>query len=115
MIVVSVLVGGFLGAVIRYLVSVALKPYNPTGTFPWIIVFINVLGSFSFGVLQSLSLSNIMASFLLTGILGSFTTFSTFGVEATQLLEKRQFIGFICYVLLSLIGGVLAFWVGYSR
>lgn len=115
MIMMSVLIGGFLGAVLRYLVSVLLKPYNPPETFPWIILVINVVGSFSFGVLQSLSLPNRMAAFLLTGMLGSFTTFSTFGVEAIQLLENRQFSRFICYMLLSLIGSILAFGLGYSQ
>ena len=111
---IYVLFGGFLGALLRFLVSETLKSYNQKGSFPWGILFINVTGSFILGVLQSLSLSSEWMYFCMTGIVGAFTTFSTFSVEAVQLFEKKQFGKMFVYILLSILGSIIGFWIGYS-
>ena len=111
---IYVLFGGFLGALLRFLVSETLKSYSQKGSFPWVILFINVTGSFIVGVLQSLLLPIEWMYFCMTGIVGAFTTFSTFSVEAVQLFEKKQFGKMFAYILLSLLGSIVGFWIGYS-
>ena len=91
--------GGSIGAVLRYLTSNLFRFYFPN--FPFGTLFINFLGSFLIGILAS-NLENKGTSylfiryFLIIGILGSFTTFSTFSLEAIQLInDKKLFLSFV--------------------
>jgi CrcB protein len=76
--VVLVGAGGFVGAVLRYLLAVGLG--GPAGTLA-----ANVLGSFALGVAVTFVDDRRVRLFLATGLLSSFTTYSTFAVETTQL------------------------------
>lgn len=111
---ILVLVGGFIGASLRYLCSVYLSRFYHPGSLPWPILVINVLGSCLFGIVQSFSVSEKMSLLLLTGILGAFTTFSTFSLEAIQLAYQRKFSLMVGYILLSLGGSFIFFWLGYT-
>jgi CrcB protein len=76
--VALVAAGGFVGAVLRYLLAVGLR--GPVGTFA-----ANVLGSFALGLAVTVVADRRVRLFLATGLLSSFTTYSTFAVETTQL------------------------------
>ena len=101
--------GGALGAVARYAVSLlaARWPGFPVGTLA-----INVAGCLAIGVLASTVQSEPLRLFLLTGVLGGFTTFSAFGLE-TQILVSAGRPGLAAlYVALSVAGGLGAVWLG---
>jgi len=88
----QVALGGALGASGRYLTGVAAMRLMGPG-FPWGTLAVNVIGSFVMGVivvvLGHLS-ANRLAPFLMTGLLGGFTTFSAFSLDALTLWERGQ-------------------------
>ena len=96
--------GGCLGSVLRYLLS--LVPLDRTGSFPVNTLLTNVLGAFAIGLLAALSrqsgLDSRLVLFLKTGVCGGFTTFSTFALETTGLLQSGRYLPAALYVLLSL-------------
>ena len=110
-------IGGFLGTVCRYLVS--LIPISEKNGFPFNTLIINVLGALIVGFLSGLSAkynginADIMA-FLRKGICGGFTTFSTFALETTSMLGEGKGLLGILYVALSLILGIGAVLIGKS-
>ena len=91
-------IGGFIGAIARYLVSgwmQSLATWFPLGTLT-----VNLVGSFILGVVMHLSeyqgfLNEETRVFLTIGILGAFTTMSTFGYESFKLLEQDQLVALI--------------------
>ena len=97
--------GGFLGSVLRYLLS--LVPLDRTGSFPVNTLLTNVLGAFAIGLLAAAlsrqsGLDPRLVLFLKTGVCGGFTTFSTFVLETTGLLQSGRYLPAALYVLLSL-------------
>jgi CrcB protein len=88
-------VGGFLGASARYLLGGAIYRWLPA-TFPWATFVINVTGCFGIGFLAVLAEERMALGpgarlFLMVGILGGYTTFSTFGYETIALLRESSF------------------------
>ena len=84
-------VGGFVGSVLRYLVS--MIPLDKTGSFPVNTLLINVLGAFAIGAITALGAKTAglyprLTLLLKTGICGGFTTFSTFALETARGLSK---------------------------
>jgi len=113
---IAVALGGAVGATGRYLfASQALRFFGPG--FPWGTLGVNIIGSFIMGVIvEGLALrfqvSPEMRAFLVTGVLGGFTTFSAFSLDVSLLLEKKD-IGFAAlYAFGSLGGAVLALFFG---
>jgi CrcB protein len=107
--------GGFIGAVSRYLLSRYMGNLFPS--FPWGTLTVNVVGSFLLGfIVYSLSLGkNIspeMRDFITIGILGGFTTMSTFAYESYRLMELNQLVLFILNVLLNLVLCLAAIYAG---
>lgn len=107
--------GGFLGTVCRYLLS--LIPISEKTSFPVITLTINILGAFLIGILAGLSIkkpgfSAEWMSFLRVGICGGFTTFSTFALETTNLLKVGKTWEGVLYILLSLFLGIAAVLAG---
>ena len=109
----QVALGGAIGASARYLTGVAAIRLIGPG-FPWATLIVNVLGSFAMGVLVVVlahKSGTRMAPFLMTGLLGGFTTFSAFSLDALTLFERGQVwtaaIYVLCSVLLSL-GAIFA-------
>jgi CrcB protein len=109
-------IGGFLGAIMRYLCSGWIYRLFGTG-LPWGTVAVNVIGSFLLGFFLILettrfTLSPTIRNFVAIGILGAFTTFSTFSYEAIQLLQDQLYFKAITYVLLNVIICLAAAWIG---
>ncbi|MDO5695679.1 MAG: fluoride efflux transporter CrcB [Eubacteriales bacterium] len=99
---VAVGVGGALGSVLRYLVS--LLPF--TVGFPLATFIVNFLGAVIIGFLSGFSVDRVSPRIMLlfkTGFCGGFTTFSTFSLESFTLLEKGQYRLGVLYIGLSLI------------
>jgi len=114
--VIAVAVGGALGSMARYVMNAQvtkLMGFN----FPWGIMSVNILGCFIMGlVAEGLALhfnaSQEMRSFLMTGILGGFTTFSAFALDAGVLIERHAYAPAAFYVAGSVAGSILALFLG---
>ena len=102
-----VMLGGFFGAISRFLISKGLSFINKAFPFPTLII--NITGSFLLGFVVTSGLSQ--TGYQLTGIgfLGAFTTFSTFSYETLQLIKKEQFILATFYSAGSILLGAGAF------
>ena len=113
--IIWVALGGALGAVGRYLVGLLLKTASG---FPWTTMSVNILGSLLMGlVIGWLSRQNggsdALRLFVAVGILGGFTTFSAFSMDLFTLLERRDIAATMLYLGGSLLGGLLAFIIGF--
>ncbi|MBQ7071588.1 MAG: fluoride efflux transporter CrcB [Ruminococcus sp.] len=109
---IFVALGGALGACLRY--SISMIPFR--GSFPVLTLITNILGAliigFIAGYAKSRDVSRNTMLFIKTGICGGFTTFSTFSLEAYELLDKGQTALAVLYAALSVIGCVAGVWVG---
>jgi CrcB protein len=105
--VLCVAAGGALGSVARYLVSIGAVLQFGLG-FPWGTLAVNVIGSAAIGVLGGIGLSGDLRLFLITGILGGFTTFSAFSLETGLLWQRSPWLS-VVYVAASLALGLAAF------
>lgn len=116
---ILVAMGGAIGSMARFGVSsLVVKQVNPVN-FPWGTFSVNVLGCMLAGVFllvaESMqSISHDARLFIVTGLLGGFTTFSAFGIETLGLLRRGEMLIAISYASLSIILGVLAMWLSYS-
>ena len=105
--VALVAAGGAIGSVLRYLVGV-WSVRIAGGVFPWGTLIVNVVGSFLIGFLvefiaRRLNASMEMRLFLMTGVLGGFTTFSTYNLEFITLLCTGSFTYACTYALLNIV------------
>lgn len=102
--------GGFLGAVARYLIG--LIPINPQSGFPVKTLLINITGAFVIGLVVALGAKKDwnpqLILFLKVGICGGFTTFSSFALETNQLMERGAGWWAMLYVALSVVGALVA-------
>ncbi len=110
--------GGFFGAILRYLLSEAVNSRAGWQHLPAGTIAVNLLGSLIFGVLFFLVISKGVLSadhrfFMLVGLLGSFTTFSTFSHETFLLLRYHKYLLAFGNVSIQVIGGLLMVWLGY--
>ena len=110
-------VGGFLGSVGRYLLGGAVHQLLHNSTFPYGTMVINILGCFLIGFFSGLVelrqlFSPEMRLFLLIGLLGGFTTFSTFGYETIALVRDGEIVSGLSNVVIQVIVGLLFVWVG---
>lgn len=109
--VLAVAVGGAVGAVTRFWIANQL--IRLVGTeFPLGTILVNILGSFILGILfEPISTKwgsmREIHSFFVVGILGGFTTFSAFCLDAVLLYEKDQLISALIYVFISVLGSLL--------
>ena len=112
-----VALGGALGSVARYALSTfvlrASGTLFPLGTFA-----VNLLGCLVFGVIagaaeQRVALTPAARAFLLVGILGGFTTFSSYAFESFTLMQDGQFAAAALNVIGQVIAALLGFWVAY--
>ena len=116
--VLLVAAGGAIGAVGRYLVGVGAVRLLGFG-FPWGTLIVNVLGSLLMGLLIEfialrLSASNEVRTFLATGVLGSFTTFSAFSLDFAVLMERKAHGAAMLYLGASVGFSILALFAGLS-
>ena len=107
--------GGALGALARWGLAAAL-PHSP-GAWPWSTLLVNLVGCLLIGVLLAVLLARFAHSpwlrpFLAVGVLGGFTTYSTFAVDVVRLTGAGHDLLAVAYVLASVLGGVGAVVVG---
>ena len=108
--------GGAIGASLRYGASFLMS--KPHSMFPWATWSINLLGCFLAGVFFAFSqrypvLQNEARLLLMVGILGGFTTFSSFVLETLQLIRQGQFPIAFAYTVSSVIVGVVCLAIGF--
>jgi fluoride exporter len=115
-----VALGGALGSVARYAVSLGTARWLGAG-FPWGTLFVNVSGSFAIGLLAALvaadgrPLLGVDArAFLLVGALGGFTTFSSFSLETLELARAGAHGAAALNVALSLVSCLTGVWLGFA-
>jgi len=112
----QVALGGALGASGRYLTGVAAMRLMGPG-FPWATLAVNVIGSFIMGVLV-VAMAHLSATrfapLLMTGLLGGFTTFSAFSLDALTLWERGQHSLAAAYVLASILLSLAAIVAGLT-
>jgi fluoride exporter len=104
--------GGGIGSIGRYLVQVLITRHFP-GSFPLGTFLVNITGCFIIGLLFGLaarhsSLTVEWRLFLITGICGGYTTFSSFSYESIMLFRQGNYLYFLMYVLFSVLLGLLA-------
>ncbi len=110
--VLSVALGGAVGSVARYLMVAQLTRWLGFG-FPWGTLAVNVLGGLLIGALAETmalkwSVSSETRAFLVTGILGGFTTFSAFSLEVVALAQRGAHASALAYVAASVALSVAA-------
>ena len=105
----QVALGGAIGAALRFLAGVGIYRVLGQGAFPVGVLSVNIIGSFLMGVFVVLAAQRGLTHlnpFVMTGILGGFTTFSAFSLETVTLMERGQLGLAGLYVALSVIGSV---------
>jgi CrcB protein len=115
----AVAAGSALGALARYLCSVAaVALLGPA--FPWGTLTVNVLGSLLIGLYASLSepdgrllASPAQRQFVMAGFCGGFTTFSIFSLETLLLVDRQEFDLAAIYVAVSVALWLVSVWIGY--
>lgn len=110
-----VALGGALGAALRYGVVIATVRIMGTG-FPMGTMIVNIAGSFLMGIAAILLLQRgqgtAFVSFMMVGVLGGFTTFSAFSLDAINLIEKGRMTAAAAYVFGSVGLSILALFLG---
>jgi CrcB protein len=119
MMYVWVAIGGALGSTARYACSLAAARWAGT-SFPWGTLLVNVAGSFAIGVLAALlaadgrTLGADARAFLIVGVLGGFTTFSSFSLETFELARGGALGAAALNVVLSLALCLAGVWLGFA-
>ena len=113
----SVAIGGAAGALARYGTVVAYQRFAPS-TFPLAILTVNVLGSLLFGLIWAYAedrdwISENMRLLVLTGFLGSFTTFSTFAFDEAMFIRSGSWAIFVANLLISNAAALTAVFIGF--
>lgn len=112
----AVAVGGAIGSVLRYLFNIEVTKALGSN-FPWGIFLVNIVGCFVMGaVAESFALKfsapQEMRSFMMTGILGGFTTFSAFALDTGNMIERHDTAMAALYVAGSVGGSLIALFLG---
>ena len=110
-------IGGFLGSAFRYYLSGVVQATTKSYGFPYGTLVVNILGCFFIGALSELAESRGLLSsearlLLVVGLLGGFTTFSTFTNERLNLIRLGQILPGLLNVLVSVSLGLFAVWAG---
>jgi CrcB protein len=117
-ILLAVALGGALGSLLRYGVASAIQTPAAAG-FPWGIFVVNVTGGFLMGVIVELgalklSLAPELRAFLTVGILGGYTTFSTFSLDSVLLLQRGAYASAALYIVGSTMLSIAALFGGLT-
>jgi CrcB protein len=108
--------GGFVGSVLRFLVSKLINNFA-VSSFPFGTLVVNIAGCFLIGLFYGLTEKGLLLNtewrlFLMVGICGGFTTFSTFAQENIFLLKNSVFLYTALYISISVFLGMLAAYAG---
>lgn len=111
--------GGFIGALARYGLSGLVHRQMPLTTFPYGTLVVNLLGCLAIGVITGLVEARQLFGpdirmFLLIGILGAFTTFSTFGYETLAMIQNDEYLRAVGNIGTHIILGLALVWLGYA-
>lgn len=116
-----VAIGGALGSVARFWIN-GLVIEQTSATFPWGTLVINVTGSFIIGIIGALAIPEgrmdspsrqFATQFLMIGVCGGYTTFSSFSLQTLNLLRDREWLYAGGNVLLSVVLCMIAVWLGW--
>jgi CrcB protein len=113
----AIFVGGGIGSMLRYAVTLLITQRFGPG-FPWGTFAINIAGSFVIGIVSELSqtralgVTPLVRIFLMTGVIGGFTTFSTFSLDIVTLASERAMLLALLYAAGSVILGFIAAFAG---
>ncbi len=115
---VIVAIGAMIGGLLRYGVSVTFSSPD-AGSFPWSTIAINIIGSFFLGLVMMLAgerhyIGDSAKLFLTIGVIGSFTTFSTFSYESLSLFQSGEILRGVIYISASNILSIIAAFGGYA-
>ena len=113
-VLLAIALGGVVGSLGRYAVSVVAGGWTP-GTWPWATLVVNVVGCLLIGILATRLTGTArpwLRPFVLTGVLGGFTTFSAFALETGVLLDSGAWAVAAAYVLATMAVGLLAVRLG---
>ena len=110
-----VALGGALGSLLRYQAGVIWP--NPPGTFPTTILLVNLVGCLVIGVFLTLiterwTTHRLVRPFFATGVLGGFTTFSTYSLDIVTLVRLGHPVQAVTYLFITAIGAMLAVGLG---
>lgn len=112
---IAVFFGGAFGALFRFLITQTFT-VSKWG-IPFTIIIINFSGCFIMGVLdaffESFNYDTKVKSFLTIGLLGGFTTFSSFSLEFAELMRKNAYFESFLYISISLFTALAGFFIGY--
>jgi CrcB protein len=113
---VAIGAGGAIGALLRFWSSTAVYALLGRG-FPYGTLFVNIVGSFLMGLLfvllvERLGASAVLRAALLVGVLGGFTTFSSFSIETLNLLEQGELLKAVVNTVLSVALCIGVAWLG---
>jgi len=115
---IFIALAGLIGTLIRYwLAGFVVRQYGEN--FPWGTLIVNLIGSFLAGALyylaeERLLISPTVRAVILTGLIGGFTTFSSYGLQTFTLLRNGQIGLATLNVVVSNVLGLLMVWVGYD-
>ncbi|MDE5968893.1 MAG: fluoride efflux transporter CrcB [Muribaculaceae bacterium] len=106
--ILTVALGGALGATCRFLAQ-AVMPLSSR----WGLIAVNLTGCLLIGIVWRLQPSRALSLLLVTGVLGGFTTFSSFGFDTLTLLREGRLAEALGYVAVSVLGGLALTAVGW--
>lgn len=111
--------GGFLGSVGRYLLTLLVTSWSGGSRFPAATLVVNVVGCLAIGALSGYAtraevLTPVLRLFLITGLLGGFTTFSAFGYETFLLGKASLGVLAVANIAAQIVLGVGAVWLGHT-
>lgn len=118
MIYIVIGLGGIIGSLLRYFVSLSTAAFMHSG-FPFGTLLANLTGSLFLGwftraIIEQKKMDKVLSAAIGTGITGSFTTFSAFSLESLTLVENGSYGLAMFYILISSGGGLLLAAFGYS-
>ena len=115
----AVMAGGALGSFLRYAASLAIAE-RCGGTFPWGTLAVNVAGSFGVGMFAGLTaveglllVPPTVRVFVMVGIFGGFTTFSSFSLQTLRLVQDGEWLGAGGNIVFSVVLCLVAVWIGH--
>lgn len=105
-------IGGFIGANGRYWLGSLINRWLGT-SFPWATALVNISGALLIGIIATLFADKAVANeslrlFLIVGLLGGYTTFSSYSFEAVTMMQDERWMSAISYLVLSNVVGILA-------
>ena len=111
--------GGFIGSICRFALGGAVHQLLHKSAFPYGTMVVNLVGCFAIGVVGGLVETRQLFTletrmFLLVGLLGGFTTFSTFGYESLTLVRDGQVLAALANIAVQVVAGIFLVWVGYG-